>query len=193
METFKKSKCNYILVASLLIFFASCKEQPSTKNSAQDETLAIIDSFRIGDNLLESSNDFVSSNNISNANIEVDIDKKEFNQIYITFILRGMADFEVRKFKPLFTYQIKNNIFFVFTGAEELLKIPFNETRYENRRQGRYDTVLTAWYLFEDNKMRKEASPPFFEPFSNIPPPMPPPPLKKNSPKFDPSKFQPKH
>jgi hypothetical protein len=178
MEAFKKSKPNYILI-SLLILLFSCTEHSATK-VIHDESLAIIDTFHVSDNLLKSSEDFVKRNNLSNANIEVDIDKKEFNQIYITFITRGIVDFEVRKFKPLFTYKIKNNLFFVFTGAEELLKIPFDTLKYQNRRQGRYDTILTAWYLFEGNRMQREDTCEFYGPFSSLHQTIPPPPINKN-------------
>ena len=173
METIKKISLIYILFICLII---SCKEKSTINKSIQDKTLVQIDTLHIADNLLKSSNDFVNRNNLSNTNVEVDIDKKEYNQIYITFITRGIADFEVRKFKPMFTYEIKDNLFFVFTGAEELLNIPFDEAKYQNRRQGRYDTILKAWYVFEDDKMRREDSCTFYEPFSNLKPIMPPPP-----------------
>ena len=88
-----------------------------------------------------------------------------------------MADFEVRKFKPLFYYTINKNLFFVYTGAEELLNIPFNESDYANRRQNKYDTVIKTWYLIEDNIIRKDDSCKYEEPFSTLqfsPPPPPP-------------------
>lgn len=152
--------CNFLILIS-------CKD--SLKNSSvRDESIAIVDTFQINKDLKKVSIDFITNNNISNGNIEVDIDKKESNQILITFICRGMADFGVRKFKPLFSYKINGNIFFVFTGAEELLNIPFDENKYSSRRQDMCDVVFKSCYVLEDNKIRKEDSCSFDEPFSNL-------------------------
>lgn len=166
MEIFKKLFLIIILFYNISIL-ESCKDQ-AKNNPVKDESIIIIDTFHINEELRKSSIDFITKNNISNGNIEVDIDKKEYNQILITFICRGMADFQARKYKPLFSYKINDNIFFVFTGAEELLSIPFNENKYSTRRQDMCDTNFKSCYLFEDKKIRKEINCIFNEPFSNL-------------------------
>lgn len=146
----------------------SCKHKRNDITSIQEKLNVLIDTFDISNDLKESSLNFIKSNHISNGNIEVDIDKKEHNQVYITFICRGMADFGVRKFKPLFSYKIESNIFFVFTGAEELLNISFDENKYLNREQSKCDNTLKWCYVFEDNKIRKEDTCSFENPFSSL-------------------------
>lgn len=185
METFKKSKLGYILFACLLL---SCKERSTTKNIRQDETLVIIDTFHINEDLKKISIDFIKTNKISNSIIEVDIDKREYNQIYISLTCKGVSYFIVKKLAPLFTYELNNNTFFVFTGAEELLRMPFDEMRYKNRRQERCDTITKSCYIFKDNKIQKEENCSLPEPFSSMPPLSLPPPLNKNIQKFNPAK-----
>ncbi len=175
MEIIKKSNLFIAALICILISNFSCREKSVIKNETLEKYSLLIDTIGINNDLLQSSKDFINRNNIINGNIEVDIDKKEYNQTYVTFITRGIADFAVRKFKPLFTYQIKSNIFFVFTGAEELLTIPFDESKFINRRQAKYDTIIKAWYVFDDNIMRRHDSCTLYEPFSNLQPSLPPP------------------
>lgn len=174
MENFKK----IFLIAITILFctsfiLVSCRSQVKSISPSGDESIDI-DTFYINEYLREISIDFITNNSISHGNIEVDIDKQEYNRILITFICRGMADFGVRKFKPLFSYKIDNNIFFVFTGAEELLNIPFDENKYSDRRQEMCDQVLKSCYVLEDNKIRKESNCEFNEPFSNLKQSQPP-------------------
>ncbi len=169
MENFKSIFSIAITILfSTFFILVSCKNQVKSISPSADESIAIADTFHINEDLRKASIDFITSNNVSNGNIEVDIDKKEYNQILITFICRGMADFGVRKFKPLFSYKINDNIFFVFTGAEELLNIPFDENKYSSRRQEMCDEVLKSCYFLEDNKIRKDSNCEFNEPFSNL-------------------------
>lgn len=165
-----------ILITSLFLLFIGCtNNQNKDVNTGADGIIRFNDSIRIDNNLLKSSLEYIKRNNLTNSNIEVSIDKREYNQIYITYINRGMADFEVRKFKPLFSYTINKNLFFVYTGAEELLSIPFNESDFVNRRQNKYDTVIKTWYVIEDNIIHRDDSCKYEEPFSTLqfsPPPI---------------------
>lgn len=64
--------CNFLILVS-------CKD--SVKDSPnRNESIAIVDTFFINEDLKKVSIDFITNNNISSGNIEVDIDKKDSNQ-----------------------------------------------------------------------------------------------------------------
>ncbi|MBK7882542.1 MAG: hypothetical protein IPJ81_00890 [Chitinophagaceae bacterium] len=125
-------------------------------NFNPDGTIGLIDRFRISEDLKNISIDFINTNGIDNSIIEVAINKREPDEIYITLTCKGVAYFIVKKLTPLFTYELDNNTFFVFTGAEEILQIPFDEAKYKNRRQERCDSIMKSCYIFQDKKMQKK-------------------------------------
>ncbi len=174
METIKNFKLVYCFAFILL----SCKGEKKAGEILQDDRYVFIDTFQVSDKLKLISKEFIENYKLINSNVEVNIDKREFNRIIITFTCRGMADFGVKNFKPLFQYKIYNNTFFVFTGAEELLLIPFDESKYKNQKQGRCYEVVKSCYILEDNVIRKEIDCTDHEPFSSIPAPSKLPPSK---------------
>lgn len=174
METFKKITISYIIIICLLI---SCKEQSISEN-IKNEILVSANTIHISEGLKKVSLDFINTFKIENSIIEVTINKKEPNEIYISLTCKGVAYFVVKKLTPSFTYELKNNTFFVFTGAEELLQLTLEKAKYKNRRQERCDSIIKSCYIFQDGKIQKEESCSFPEPFSNMPAPVPPPPFK---------------
>jgi hypothetical protein len=168
MEIFKKSILNSIIILCLLI---SCKDESTTKNNKHNDTIITTDTLHITEELRKISADFINTYNINNSIIEVAINKKEPDEIYISLTCKGVAYFVVSKLSPSFTYELKNNTFFVFTGAEEMLQIPFDEAKYKNRKQERCDSIIKSCYIFQDNKIQKEENCSFPDPFSSMPPP----------------------
>lgn len=144
-------------------------------NEANSESAAAISKNNIvlSEQLKKSSYDFTSANNIENSIIKVDIDQQEVNQVFINFTCKGLSYFMAKKSYPLFTYELNNNSFFVFTGAEQMLQISFDGTKYKHRRRERCDSVILTCYLFQDGKMTKEDNCTFPEAFSTLPPPLP--------------------
>ena len=169
MANFKR-----IYIATIiLLFLVSCSQQKRESLTVKNKTAITLDSINISELLKQISLDFIKTYKIDNSIIEVDIDKRESNQIYINFMCKGVSYFSVKKLKPLFSYELNNNTFFVFTGAENMMQLQFEETKYKNRRQERCDSVVKSCYLFQDNVMKKEENCTFPEAFSNLPPPSP--------------------
>lgn len=161
----------FLLVFSACFIFISCnnKNHEKLNSEKQGNTANLNDTLSINESLKKISLDFIETYNIDNSIIEVAINKKEFDEIYITLTCKGVAYFAVKKISPSLTYEIKNNTFFVFTGAEELLQPKFDEEKYKNRRQEKCDSVIRTCYLFQNNKMQKEDNCLLPEPFSNMP------------------------
>lgn len=178
MEIIKKTI--YVISFCIISSMLACKQE--TKNSikqiVQNQDITLVDSININEELKNSSLDFIKQFNYTNRLIEVDIDKKEPNQIIISYSCRGIADFEIKKYKPLFSYTLNDNLFFIYTGAEELLNITFDTTKYTKYNFDICSDPKKSTYIFEDNKMRQDTSGLFPEPFSSLPPASPPP-LKK--------------
>ena len=157
----------------ILLFLVSCSQGKKESVTVKNDTALVLGSINISEPLKQISLDFVKTYKIDNSIIEVDIDKREFNQIYINFMCRGVSYFSVKNLKPLFSYELSNNSFFVFTGAEQMMQLQFEEAKFKNRRQERCDSVIKSCYLFQDNIMKKEENCTFPEAFSNLPPPSP--------------------
>lgn len=174
MATSKLTRYLLFFYTCCLLF--ACNENVKQENLKNQEDFALVNvPISINENLKKISLEFIGTYNITNSIIEVTINKKETNEIYINLTCKGSAYFAVKKLTPSFTYELQNNTFFVFTGAEELLQLNFEEAKYKNRRQERCDSVITSCYLLQDNKMQKEENCSFPEPFSSMPAQSPPP------------------
>lgn len=173
MGTFK-SILVYVLVHSLL--FVSC-----TENTFTNETRKVpinFENLSLNENLRQISLAFIDSFNLDNSIIEVTIDRKERfepGEIYIILKCRGLNYFEAMKLKPMFTYEMKNNSFFVFTGGESLFDLAFDEKKFQNRRMEKCDESIKQCYWFRKGRMIKDEACIFPDPFSDLQMSTPPP------------------
>lgn len=171
----------FFLILALTIIFASCKQV--NKNGRFTSTKSGLVEFNhtaLNQYLSEISNDYTISNKINNSVIEVIVDKKTPDVVYLILTCRGLYYFEVEKLRPLFTYEQNNNSFFVFTGVEDLLNITFNYEAFEMRNKERCENLQRTCYRIEDGKWRKELNCRFPFPFSNTGPEVQPPKKKNN-------------
>lgn len=166
---------NYLLFLCICFSLFACNENVRQQNSNRESSVIFNDTISLNENLKKISLEFINTYKIDNSIIEIDIDKKEYNQIYISLSCRGFSYFLVKKLTPLFTYELKNNSFFVFTGAEELFTTSLDTSKYTYRRQERCDSIIKSCYFVENNKIIKEENCSYPEPFSNLPAALSPP------------------
>ena len=162
----------WVKIGIAFLFLLSCTQKKQLNQKLNKDSNAILLSgIDINEQLKEISLNFVSTHKINNSIIEVDINKREVNQIYLNLTCKGLYYFIVKKAYPLFTYEINNNTFFVFTGSENLLQINFDETKYKNRIHERCDSVMSSCYIIQEGIIKKEDNCTFPDAFSNLPPP----------------------
>lgn len=76
--------------------------------------------------------------------------------------------------RPSFTYELNNNSFFVFNGAENLFESTFDESKFQNRRKEKCEDSFIKCFWFRDGKMidDEECTYPYpFTDFHIVPPP----------------------
>ncbi len=173
METFKRV---FICGVAYLVLMLSCNHQKDSGNDAQEISISFENPY-LSKNLRDISHTFINNFNLDNSIIEVTIDRKSPEEIYIILKCRGSAYFKAMKLKPTFTYEMNNNSFFVFTGAEMLFDSTFDEKRFQDRRKGKCNESLKACYWFNNGKMVEDKACTFPYPFSDLK--MSEPPLKK--------------
>lgn len=175
METIKKIIPVILLSILILCLGQSCehKKRNIPEVQIQNQNIEIAEDITISENLKKSSLDFISKFSYKNRLIEVNVDKKEPEEIIISYSCRGIADFEIKKFKPLFSYKLNDNLFFVYTGAEELLNISFDTAKYTIYNFDICSDPKKATYIFQGDKMQLDTAGQFPEPFSSLPPETP--------------------
>lgn len=173
MRIFKKVVI-YAVIHSLL--FISCSEKTSS-DTAQEVRINFEKSY-LNEKLRQISLAFIDSFNLDNSIIEVSIDRKEIfepGEMYIILKCRGLIYFEAMKLTPMFTYEIKNNSFFVFTGGESLFDLPLNEKKFQNRRMEKCEESIKVCYWFRKGRIIKDEDCIFPDPFSDLQMSTPPP------------------
>lgn len=161
----------------VLCFFCmaiSCRQKSAIKRV--EKVFVNLEEPYIHDNLRKISLGFINSFKIDNSIVEVTIERKESEGIYIILTCRGLYYFEVKNLKPLFTYELNNNSFFVFTGVEGLLDSTFNKDKYIKRRKEKCGDMIKTCYWFKGGKMIKDENCTFPYPFTDFkigaPPPL---------------------
>lgn len=167
------SKSIIVPLIGCVLFLTSCIQMPSDT----DENFVFVNFEKpyINEELRRISIDFISSHQIDNSIIEVTIEKKELEGVYVIMSCRGTIYFEAMKMKPMFTYEINNNSFFVFTGAETLFDSTYNQIRFQSRRKEKCEESFKTCYWFRNAKFYKEAICTYPDPFSDLRMSAPPP------------------
>ena len=120
------------------------------------------------DEMKNISESFIREYHINNSFIEVTIERKGIEGVYITLTCRGLFYFQSQGLHPLFTYQINNNTFFVIIGVEPLFNISSYDGKFSERKsEGCYESPR-ACFWYRDGKIKREEKCTYPFPFSDF-------------------------